>query len=207
MFLSVFSPLPADPFDLRRRFLQEQKKVFPEALAQMHKGKKSSHWVWYVIPTPPYVQDGVEQCTPKNMEYALRDPPPCKHEGFKAARAYLDFPEQDGVSLRRNLFLIFMAIWKQLEFKARGSAAQKAAFALLGEDRAKLVSCAQLFYAVTRKIPGTMSEALRAIRLKENSDPELHDLCGKILWKLNAMPPHEFLARASIMFCDVVDLI
>ena len=50
------------------------------------------------------------------------------------------------------------------------------------------------------------SEALGAIRLKENSDPELHDLCGKILWKLNAMPSDEFLARASTMFCDVVDL-
>jgi len=84
-----------------------------------------------VFPTPPYVPYGVERGTPKNMEYALRDPPPCEWEGFLAARAYLDFPEEDGVSLRRNLFLIFMAIWKQLEFKARGSAAQEAAFALL----------------------------------------------------------------------------
>ena len=205
IFLSVFSPLPADPFDLRRRFVKMQKEVFPDALAQMHKGKKSSHWVWYVLPTPPYVPDGVERGTPKNKEYALRDPPPCEHEGFKAARAYLDFPEQDGVSLRRNLFMILKAIWEKLELKARGSTAREAAFALLGQDRAKLVSSAQLFYAVTRNIPSTMSEALRAISLKENSDPELHDLCGRILFKLNAEPCDEFLTRARTVF-DVIDL-
>ncbi len=162
--------------------------------------------MWYVFPTPPYVPYGVERGTPKNMEYALRDPPPCEWEGFLAARAYLDFPEEDGVSLRRNLYEICKAVCEHLEIHARGSAAQQAAFELLGEDWAKLVSCTQLFYAVTRHIPGTMSEALRAIRLKENSDPELHDLCGRILWKLNAQPSDKFLTRARTVLCDVIDL-
>ncbi len=104
-----------------------------------------------------------------------------------------------------SLYEICKAVYEHLEIHARGSAAKQAAFQLLGEDWAKLVSCTQLFYAVTRHIPGTMSEALQAIRLKENSDPELHDLCGRILWKLNAQPSDEFLTRARTV-CDVIDL-
>ncbi len=94
----------ADPFGLRRRFVEEQRQVFAKALAEIKAGSKDSHWMWYVFPTPPYVQDGVERGTRKNREYALRDPPPHELEGFLAARAYLDFPEEDGVSLRRNLY-------------------------------------------------------------------------------------------------------
>ena len=195
-----------DPFDLRSRFVEEQKIVFARALSEIKAGQKESHWMWYLCPTPPYAPDGVEVASAINMKYALRDPPPRELEGFQAARAYLDFPEEDGVSLRRNLYEIGKAVCEHLEIPARGSAAQPAACELLGEDWAKLVSCIQLFYAVTRHIPGTMSEALRAIRLKENSDPELHDLCGRILFKLNAEPSDKFLTRARTVLCDVIDL-
>ena len=37
----------------------------------------------YVIPTPPFVLDGVERGSWQNREYALRDPPPHELEGFQ----------------------------------------------------------------------------------------------------------------------------
>ena len=50
----------ADPFGLRRRFVEEQRKVFAKALAEINAGQKESCWMWYVCPTPPYAPDGVE---------------------------------------------------------------------------------------------------------------------------------------------------
>ena len=119
----------ADPFDLRRRFVNEQRKVFPDALAEINAGSKDKHWIWFVIPTPPYAPDGVELGSSLNRKYALRDPPPRELEGFQAARAYLDFPEEDKVSLRRNLRDIFVAIAQQLE---QGKSAVRNSFAGYG---------------------------------------------------------------------------
>ena len=156
----------------------------------------------YVIPTPPFVLDGVERGSWQNREYALRDPPPHELEGFQvfsfcvphaagvssgwgvvcdvsrrprapltrryraralslshprshapthapqAARAYLDFPEEDGVNLRRNLCEILEAIAAQLE---RGMSAMS----LMGSlDEPKLRSAARLFECVSRPSAG-----------------------------------------------------
>jgi uncharacterized protein (DUF1810 family) len=128
-----------DPFDLRSRFVDEQKTIFARALAEIKAGSKESHWMWYVIPTPPFVVGGVERGSGQNREYALRDPPPRELEGFQAARAYLDFPEEDGVSLRRNLCDIFVAIAEQLHLG-------KSVLSLMGPmDAPKLRNSAKLF--------------------------------------------------------------
>jgi len=71
--------------------------------------------MWYVIPTPPFVLGGTERGSGQNRDYALRDAAPNDLEGFQAARAYLDFPEDSGVDLRRNLVEILAAIGQQLE--------------------------------------------------------------------------------------------
>jgi uncharacterized protein (DUF1810 family) len=156
-----------DPFDLRSRFVEEQKIVFARALSEIKAGSKDSHWMWYVIPTPPFVLGGVERGSGQNREYALRDPPPRELEGFQAARAYLDFPEEDGVSLRRNLCDIFVAISDQLELG-------KSALSLLGPmDAPKLRNSAKLFECVTRPFAG--------VGQTDDEDGEVNALCRRIL--------------------------
>ena len=38
-----------DPFDLQR-FLDAQVRDYPTALAELRRGRKRSHWIWYVLP-------------------------------------------------------------------------------------------------------------------------------------------------------------
>jgi uncharacterized protein (DUF1810 family) len=38
-----------DPFDLRR-FVDAQEPVFERVLAELRKGRKTSHWMWFIFP-------------------------------------------------------------------------------------------------------------------------------------------------------------
>lgn len=38
-----------DRFDLNR-FVQAQEEVYPRALAEMKRGQKRSHWMWFIFP-------------------------------------------------------------------------------------------------------------------------------------------------------------
>jgi uncharacterized protein (DUF1810 family) len=40
---------PDDPFDLDR-FVQAQARNYDQALAELRRGRKESHWMWYVFP-------------------------------------------------------------------------------------------------------------------------------------------------------------
>ena len=40
---------PTDPFDLDR-FLHAQADCYDDALAEIRRGRKRSHWMWYVFP-------------------------------------------------------------------------------------------------------------------------------------------------------------
>ena len=40
---------PPDPFDLDR-FVQAQAQVYAGALAELRRGRKTSHWMWFVFP-------------------------------------------------------------------------------------------------------------------------------------------------------------
>jgi len=126
--------MAGDPHNLRR-YSDGQKTCFDEALGEIQAGSKRGHWIWYMIPTPPFVVDGVEKGSPQNVEYALRTD--------DQARAVLSF-EADGVNLRQNYVAIMKAILEQLR-------AGKTALGLLGEmDEPKLVSSAELFERITR---------------------------------------------------------
>ena len=117
-----------------------------------------------MIPTPPFVLGGTERGSGINREYALRDHPPRQLEGFEAARAYLDFAEEEGVSLRRNLVEILGAVAQQLE-------GGKSAMNLLGSlDEPKLRSSVKLFECVSRP----SAEGGRA-------DVEVNAVCKRIL--------------------------
>ena len=157
-----------DPFDLSARFVSQQRKVFSRALAEIQRGCKSSHWMWFVIPTPPFVVGGEERGSMTNREYALRDHPPNNLEGFQAARAYLDFPEEEGVHLRSNLVLILSAIITQLD---QGKSAVRLMGAL---DEPKLRSAAKLFESVSRPSAGGGT-----------ADEELNGTCRRLLALLN----------------------
>lgn len=38
-----------DPFDLNR-FVQAQEDVYARAIAEVRKGRKRTHWMWYIFP-------------------------------------------------------------------------------------------------------------------------------------------------------------
>jgi uncharacterized protein (DUF1810 family) len=38
-----------DSFDLRR-FLDAQSSVYPRVLAELRRGRKQSHWIWFIFP-------------------------------------------------------------------------------------------------------------------------------------------------------------
>lgn len=124
----------------------------------------------YVIPTPPYVVNGVERGSGVNSLYALRDLPPNDQVGFEAARAYLQYPEVEGVNLRKNYVSIISAVGDQLE---KGISP----ILLMGHlDDPKLRSSVRLFEFVSRE------------------DPELQDVnaaCSRVLkiLKEEPMPP------------------
>ncbi len=39
----------SDPYNLQR-FVEAQEGVFESALAELHSGRKQSHWMWFVFP-------------------------------------------------------------------------------------------------------------------------------------------------------------
>ena len=54
------------------RFLSKDREM-NNAYAEIERGcLKTSHWIWYVFPTPPYFRNGIEAGSPTNKEYALR---------------------------------------------------------------------------------------------------------------------------------------
>ena len=38
-----------DSFDLQR-FLDAQSSVYPRVLAELRRGQKQSHWMWFIFP-------------------------------------------------------------------------------------------------------------------------------------------------------------
>ena len=41
--------MPPDPHNLTR-FLDAQKSIYPQALAELQAGRKRSHWMWFIFP-------------------------------------------------------------------------------------------------------------------------------------------------------------
>lgn len=39
----------SDPFDLKR-FVQAQEPVYPTVVAELKRGRKQSHWMWFIFP-------------------------------------------------------------------------------------------------------------------------------------------------------------
>jgi len=92
--------------------------------------------MWFMIPTPPHIVNGVERGSSVNRKFALRS--------NEEARAFLHF-EDDGVNLRDNYVAIMTAILEQLQ-------SGRTPTSLLGHfDAPKLASSVQLFDRISRE--------------------------------------------------------
>lgn len=158
-----------DPHNLHERFVMNQKMMYPRALTEIRRGMKLSCWLWFVLPSAPYVVDGVERGSKTNRYFALR--------GDDAVRAYLecrraggvggsdDFDDEGGggsstISLRDNYVEILRAIRSQLE---RGNDLPN----LLGPvDASKALSSFRLFRRIAEDV---------------TFDAELASVCDSVL--------------------------
>eukprot|EP00977_Amphora_coffeiformis_P028563 scaffold36008_cov183-Amphora_coffeaeformis.AAC.2 len=95
-----------DSFDIEARFYRPHLQHFSCALEEIRQGQKESHWMWYLVPTPPFLIDGVEVGSSMNRRYALRSD--------AEVIAYLQFTKPD-VDLRKNYVDLAKAIAQQLE--------------------------------------------------------------------------------------------
>jgi uncharacterized protein (DUF1810 family) len=68
----------ADAFDLAR-FVSAQEGIYPQALAEVRRGAKRSHWMWFIFPQ--LVGLGRSEMA---QRYAI--------SGLNEARGYLDHP-------------------------------------------------------------------------------------------------------------------
>ncbi|CAE7639547.1 unnamed protein product [Symbiodinium sp. CCMP2592] len=125
-----------DTYDLAR-FTDAQKEndTFDRALKEIQAGRKTSCWMWFVIPSPPHMKNNIEHGSSLNRKYAIRS----EEEG----RAWLNY-EADGVDLRANYFAILEALCEHL-------VAGKAARSVIGSfDEPKLASSILFFERLSR---------------------------------------------------------
>jgi len=140
-----------DPYLIKRRFVDNQRLMFSTALREITQGEKRSCWFWFVLPTEPYIVNGMERGSAMNKRYALR--------GDEEAIAYLQCEVVEGVNLRQNYIDILRAIEKQLK---QGNTMQW----LFGPlDDVKALSSFRLFERIATKM----------------EDKELRDLCSTVL--------------------------
>jgi uncharacterized protein (DUF1810 family) len=120
-----------DPFDLNR-FVRAQDESYEQALSELQRGRKQSHWMWYVFPQ----LDGLGSSSTSKL-YAIKSE--------DEARAYLAHP----------------VLGPRLAECAEAILAVdgKSAAAILGSpDDLKLKSCATLFAHVSP--PGSLFERI-----------------------------------------------
>jgi uncharacterized protein (DUF1810 family) len=120
-----------DPYDLNR-FVRAQELSYNQAFSELERGRKQSHWMWYVFPQ----FDGLGS-SPTSKLYSIKSE--------AEARAYLEHP----------------VLGPRLVECAEAMLAVdgKSAGAILGSpDDMKLKSCATLFAHVSR--PGSVFERL-----------------------------------------------
>lgn len=76
--ICVVAPMSADMHNLQR-IIDAQQGTYPAALAELRRGRKSSHWMWFVFP-----QLAGLGCSPTAQHYAIAS--------VEEARAYLAHP-------------------------------------------------------------------------------------------------------------------
>jgi len=124
-----------DPHDIEERFVFQHNKHFRRALEEIKNGKKESCWIWFLIPSAPYIVDGVQKGSPMNQKFCLY--------GDDAVVAYLT--HKDGM-LRNNYVALTRALYQQMRRNKRTLRN------LLGVlDDVKAVSSMKLFARIGRE--------------------------------------------------------
>jgi len=173
-----------DPHDLFRRFVANHARMFPTALAEINEGYKRSCWLWFVLPSAPFVVDSVERGSARNRHFALRgDEAVVAYLGCRSKYTYqLSEKEDDDyglsdatpkvfriISLHDNYIAIVSAIVRQLE---KGNTMDE----LLGPmDVDKALSSFRLFGRVAGEVTGDAELAglcQRALELVSSSAKE-----------------------------------
>ena len=143
------SPVASDRYDLAR-FVHAQEGVYDQALAEIRRGEKRSHWMWFVFP-----QIAGLGSSPTAQRYAIRS--------LDEARAYLEHPV-----LGPRLIECAEA--------ALGVAGRSAAEIFGSPDDLKLRSCATLF--ASAGAPDSVFDRLLRQYYGSERDPKTLELLG-----------------------------
>lgn len=139
-----------DPFDIRR-FERAQAETYTTALAELHRGRKATHWMWYVFPQ----LRGLGQ-SEMSVRYGI--------SGLEEARAYLAHPVL-GTRLQECAEAVL-------------AVPDRSAEEILGPvDAMKLRSCARLFAQVTE--PGSVFARVLARSISDVAETASTDLVLK----------------------------
>lgn len=160
----------ADPYNFVQRFVEKQAVVYETALheiVELGYNKESSGWMRFVMPSAPFVVDGVEQGSQMNRKYALRSD--------EEVSAYLNFPTtNNGINLRQNYVEMVRALRRRLLVDPKQNMLEE----IFGPvDAPKAVSSLRLFKRVA----------------SANGDKELSRLCRAVLDLAN--DPYQFVSR------------
>merc|ERR1712118_318249 len=101
------------------------------------------HWSWFMLPTPPFIVDGVEMGFAANRRFAIRSD--------EEACAFLHFRD-NGVDLRRNFVAMIVAICHQLN-------EGKSVVRLLGEDDEPKLKSSVVFFSRIARMDGDVELA------------------------------------------------
>lgn len=143
------SEITEDPYDLNR-FVKAQASVYAQALSEIKRGRKTSHWMWYVFPQ--FTGLGLSSTT---KFYSIKS--------VAEARAYLQHPV-----LGPRLLSCAEA--------ALGIQGRTAADIFGATDERKLRSCATLFASVSSK--GSVFHRLLVKYFQNVGDAKTLELLG-----------------------------
>jgi len=152
------STIASDPFHLER-FVRMQSVMLDTALSEIQAGQKQSCWLWFVLPTAPYIVNGIEHGSSMNRRYSLRSDDECL--------AYVE-----NVSLRRNYMAMLNAIQIQL---SRGNTMRH----LFGpNDDVKAITSFRLFKRIANVVQDEELANLcrRVLDMVETKDTQKTDM-------------------------------
>ena len=146
----VATVIDADPHNLAR-FLQAQEHIYEQAMAEMRRGRKRSHWMWFVFPQ----FDGLGSSTTARL-YAIKS--------VAEAAAYLAHPVL-GPRLLESVRTVL------------GLEGRSASDIFGSPDDMKLRSCATLFASISPR--GSAFERLLAQYFGGDPDDKTLRLMGR----------------------------
>ena len=79
---------------------QLHNNTFKRALNEIRQGKKRTHWIWYIIPTPYYKYGSA-----MNKYYSIKS--------YRECIMYLSY-ENKGINLRDNYIMIMDMVYKKI---------------------------------------------------------------------------------------------